>query len=246
MATPVGLLVLGPKRNGLPYEDEEVAFLGALSSVAMLTLHSAGIQQTLERLNLELRDKVDKIAEQQRRILLLQDQLTDRGQAAGRPRRRAAVRPGGVRPDPRVRGRGPVDARGGPQGRGEHVGRPDPGRKRHRQGAAGRGDPLGRAACERAVRPGPLRGAVAGAARKRAVRPRQGGVHRRRSRPGRAVRAGQRAGPCSSTRSATSTWRCRPSSSGSCRRWPSSGWAARRRSASTSGSSRRRTRISKA
>ena len=81
---PVGLLVLGPKRNGLPYEDEEVAFLGALSSVAMLTLHSAGIQQTLERLNLELRDKVDKIAEQQRRILLLQDQLTDRGQAADR------------------------------------------------------------------------------------------------------------------------------------------------------------------
>ena len=82
---PVGLLVLGPKRNGLPYEDEEVAFLGALSSVAMLTLHSAGIQQTLERLNDELRAKVDKIAEQQRRILILQDQLTDRGQAAGRP-----------------------------------------------------------------------------------------------------------------------------------------------------------------
>ncbi len=81
---PVGLMVLGPKRSGLPYEDEEVAFLGALGSVAMLALHSAGIQQTLERLNLELRDKVDKIAEQQRRILLLQDQLTDRGKAASR------------------------------------------------------------------------------------------------------------------------------------------------------------------
>jgi transcriptional regulator with GAF, ATPase, and Fis domain len=80
----VGLMVLGPKRSGLPYEDEEVAFLGALSSVAMLALHSAGIQRTLERLNLELRDKVDKIAEQQRRILLLQDQLTERGNAAGR------------------------------------------------------------------------------------------------------------------------------------------------------------------
>ncbi len=80
----VGLMVLGPKRSGMPYEDEEVAFLGALSSVAMLALHSAGIQQTLERLNLELRDKVDKIAEQQRRILLLQDQLTERGKAAGR------------------------------------------------------------------------------------------------------------------------------------------------------------------
>ena len=74
-----GLLVLGPKRSGMPYEAEEVAFLGALSSVAALTLHSAGIQQTLEMLNQELRDKVDKISEQQRRIMLLQDQLIDRG-----------------------------------------------------------------------------------------------------------------------------------------------------------------------
>ena len=82
-----GLLVLGPKRSGMPYEDEEIAFLGALSSVATLALHSAGIQQTLESLNLELRDKVDKIAEQQRRILILQDQLTRPG------RRRAAARP---------------------------------------------------------------------------------------------------------------------------------------------------------
>jgi transcriptional regulator with GAF, ATPase, and Fis domain len=79
-----GLLVLGPKRSGMPYEAEEVAFLGALSSVAALTLHSAGIQQTLEMLNQELRDKVEKIAEQQRRILILQDQLTDRGDAGRR------------------------------------------------------------------------------------------------------------------------------------------------------------------
>ncbi len=76
-----GLLVLGPKRSGMPYEAEEIAFLGALSSMAALTLHSAGIQQTLEALNHELRDKVEKIAEQQRRILILQDQLTDRGDA---------------------------------------------------------------------------------------------------------------------------------------------------------------------
>jgi transcriptional regulator with GAF, ATPase, and Fis domain len=76
-----GLLVLGPKRSGMPYEAEEVAFLGAMSSVAALTLHSASIQQTLETLNRELRDKVEKIAEQQRRILILQDQLTGRGDA---------------------------------------------------------------------------------------------------------------------------------------------------------------------
>ena len=68
----------------MPYEDEEIAFLGALSSVATLALHSAGIQQTLEILNLELRDKVNKIAEQQRRILLLQDQLMDRGDVPAR------------------------------------------------------------------------------------------------------------------------------------------------------------------
>jgi len=80
----VGLLVLGPKRSGMPYEDEEISFLSALSSVATLTLHSAGIQQTLEALNRELRDKVDKIAEQQRRILILQDQLTDQGEASRR------------------------------------------------------------------------------------------------------------------------------------------------------------------
>ncbi len=86
-----GLLVLGPKRSGLPYEDEEMAFLGALGSVATLVLHSADIQETLESLNLELRDKVDKIAEQQRRILILQEQLRDR---AGREAAAHSDQPG--------------------------------------------------------------------------------------------------------------------------------------------------------
>ena len=81
-----GLLVLGPKRSGMPYENEEMAFLGALSSVATLVLHSADIQETLKSLNQELRGKVDKIAEQQRRILILQDQLRER---AGRDRESA-------------------------------------------------------------------------------------------------------------------------------------------------------------
>jgi len=75
-----GVLVLGPKRSGMPYEDEEMAFLGALSSVSAMALHSADIQETLEVLNSELRRKVDKIAEQQRRILILQDQLRDRAE----------------------------------------------------------------------------------------------------------------------------------------------------------------------
>ena len=79
-----GLLVLGPKRSGMPYEDEELAFLGALGSVATMALHSAAIQQTLQVLNQELRVKVEKIAEQQRRILLLQDQLTHRQELENR------------------------------------------------------------------------------------------------------------------------------------------------------------------
>jgi DNA-binding NtrC family response regulator len=74
----VGTLILGPKRSGLPYENEEIAFLGALTSLAAVALHSADIQGTLETLNRELRNKVEKIAEQQRRISILQDQLTGR------------------------------------------------------------------------------------------------------------------------------------------------------------------------
>jgi DNA-binding NtrC family response regulator len=96
--TLAGVLVLGPKRSGMPYEDEEMAFLGALSSVATLALRSAAIQGTLENLNQDLRDKVEKIAEQQRRILILQDQL------AGRARPVEGVEPPEVPPqaDPGV------------------------------------------------------------------------------------------------------------------------------------------------
>ncbi len=78
-----GLMILGPKRSGMPYENEEIAFLEALGSVAVLALRSADIQQTLEVLNQDLREKVDKIAEQQRRILILQDQLTGQKSPAG-------------------------------------------------------------------------------------------------------------------------------------------------------------------
>ena len=73
-----GVLVLGPKRSGMPYEDEELAFLAALGSVATLAVLSTEAQATLESLNHDLREKVEKIAEQQRRILILQDQVTGR------------------------------------------------------------------------------------------------------------------------------------------------------------------------
>ena len=151
-----GLLVLGPKRSGMPYEDEEMAFLGALSSVATLVLHSADIQQTLESLNQELRGKVEKIAEQQRRILILQDQLKDRAERerelsrpAATERPRLTIRAdeladavlGRLRHDQRLERGRPQDDRDGAQGGGHPLGRADPGRERHRQGAAGGGHP---------------------------------------------------------------------------------------------------------
>jgi len=75
----VGFMILGPKPSGLPYEPEEMAFLRALGTVAGLGLHSVEMQATLELANRELKDKVEKIAEQQRRILVLQDQLAQKG-----------------------------------------------------------------------------------------------------------------------------------------------------------------------
>ncbi len=74
----VGLIVLGPKRNGRPYLDEERAFLKALRSLATVSLHASTIQTTLTTLNDQLRVKADLVAQQQRRILVLQGQLAHR------------------------------------------------------------------------------------------------------------------------------------------------------------------------
>jgi transcriptional regulator with GAF, ATPase, and Fis domain len=76
-----GFMLIGPKPSGMAYEPEEIAFLRALGSVAGLGLHSVEMQTTLEAANRDLRDKVEKIAEQQRRILVLQDQLARKGLA---------------------------------------------------------------------------------------------------------------------------------------------------------------------
>ncbi|MFO0845370.1 MAG: sigma-54-dependent Fis family transcriptional regulator [Gemmataceae bacterium] len=70
----IGLLVLGPRTEG-EFTAEEVQLLSALSQMTVLALLSAEGHRTIEALNRELRDKVEKIAEQQRRILALQSQL---------------------------------------------------------------------------------------------------------------------------------------------------------------------------
>ena len=70
----LALLLLGPKETG-PYTVEDLNLLSEFAQLTALALESAERHQTIEGLNRDLRDKVEKIAEQQRRILALQSQL---------------------------------------------------------------------------------------------------------------------------------------------------------------------------
>ena len=117
-------------------------------------------------------------------------------------------------------------------------------RQRHRQGADGaRAAPAVRPLAS-AVRRHQLRGHSRHAARERAVRLREGRVHRRGQAHARQARAGRHAARCSSTRSARCRRRCRRSCCACCRsaRWIAS--AAARRSRWTCASSAPRTAIS--
>ncbi len=69
------LLVLGPREEGV-YGPDDLNLLTAFAQVTVLALVSAEGHQTIDGLNRELQAKVDKIAEQQRRIVALQSQLT--------------------------------------------------------------------------------------------------------------------------------------------------------------------------
>jgi transcriptional regulator with GAF, ATPase, and Fis domain len=73
----LGLLVLGP-RDGGTCTPEDLNLLAAFAQIAVLALVSAEGHRTIESLNGELKAKVEKIAEQQRRILALQTQLMSR------------------------------------------------------------------------------------------------------------------------------------------------------------------------
>ena len=80
----------------------------------------------------------------------------------------------------------------GAAGGGQLGHRADPGRERHRQGAGGARHPRPLEPPQRAVRRGQLRGAARDAARVRAVRPREGRVHRGGRAQGGPLRAGRR------------------------------------------------------
>lgn len=71
----LALLVLGPKTMGL-YGSDDLNLLAAFAQLTALALESAERHRTIEALNRDLSAKVEKISEQQRRILALQSQLT--------------------------------------------------------------------------------------------------------------------------------------------------------------------------
>ncbi|MGE3808402.1 MAG: sigma-54 interaction domain-containing protein, partial [Gemmataceae bacterium] len=73
----LAILVLGPKALGL-YGNDDFNLLAAFAQLTTLALENAEGHRTIETLNRELSAKVDKISEQQRRILALQTQLRQR------------------------------------------------------------------------------------------------------------------------------------------------------------------------
>jgi transcriptional regulator with GAF, ATPase, and Fis domain len=70
----LALLVLGP-RESAPYTPDDLNVLAACAQMTSLALVSAEGHRTIDVLNRDLRTKVAKIAEQQRRISTLQTQL---------------------------------------------------------------------------------------------------------------------------------------------------------------------------
>ena len=71
----LAFLILGAKDMGF-YGADDLNLLAAFAQLTALALESAQGHRTIEILNRDLRGKVEKISEQQRRILALQNQLT--------------------------------------------------------------------------------------------------------------------------------------------------------------------------
>ncbi len=80
----LALLLVGAPEVGR-YGADELQLLMAFAQIAALALHGARGHQTIERLNRDLQAKVEKIGEQQRRIMLLQSQLLRQEEPARTP-----------------------------------------------------------------------------------------------------------------------------------------------------------------
>jgi transcriptional regulator with GAF, ATPase, and Fis domain len=92
----LALLLLGPR--GDAYTSEDLNLLSAFAQVTVLALVSGEGGRTIEALNRDLQEKVQKIAEQQRRILALQSQLVRKQEVARPPEEMEAEQ--STAPDP--------------------------------------------------------------------------------------------------------------------------------------------------
>jgi transcriptional regulator with GAF, ATPase, and Fis domain len=97
----LALLVLGPKAVG-SYGPEDLNLLTAFAQITALALVSAEGHRTIDALNRDLHAKVEKIAEQQRRILVLQKKVGEWERGAQNGEREAAV-PNGAAAAPATR-----------------------------------------------------------------------------------------------------------------------------------------------
>jgi transcriptional regulator with GAF, ATPase, and Fis domain len=79
----LGLLLLGPKAHFAAYTAEDFNLLAAFAQITVLAFVSAEKHHAIETLSHDLQTKVEKIAEQQRRIMALQNQLS--ADVRGRP-----------------------------------------------------------------------------------------------------------------------------------------------------------------
>ena len=71
----LGLFILGRKRSRQIYSADDVRLLMTLANHAAIAIHNARTYQQMESLNLDLQANIDKIEEQRREILGLQQQL---------------------------------------------------------------------------------------------------------------------------------------------------------------------------
>jgi transcriptional regulator with GAF, ATPase, and Fis domain len=101
----VGLVLLGPKTSGKALASEDRTFLLALARTAALALRGTQGYRTINSLKEDLQQKVQKIAEQQRRIMILQGELLNRGAASSA---QPVVRPPAVELKHELRGSGPA------------------------------------------------------------------------------------------------------------------------------------------
>ena len=168
--------------------------------VVMISGHG-NIESAVRAIKMGAFDFVEKPLSLEKTVLVVGNARPPAAARGGEPRAARARR--SPPRDGRRELRHAAAARADRDGGADQRPRADLRRERHRQGAGGAQRPRDEPPAQRPVRRGELRGDSRGADRERAVRPREGRLHRRARRIGAASSSWPTAARCSSTRSAT-------------------------------------------